>query len=155
MKLRAMAVVFSGLVLAGCVNSDSLSGNVYSASQAKQAQTITYGSIIHVRPVTIQGGDGNNALGAIGGAVVGGFLGNTVGGGTGRSLATAAGAVAGGLAGQKIQGQLNSANGVELEIRKDDGSNMIVVQKQDASQFAPGQRVAIAGYGSQITVSVR
>lgn len=100
---RALIVSLMGLSLAGCVNSDSLSGDVYTASEAKQVQNVTYGTIVHVRPVQIQGGDDANVIGAIGGAVLGGFLGNTVGGGSGRSLATAAGAVAGGVAGQSVR----------------------------------------------------
>ena len=94
-------------------------------------------------------------IGAIGGAVLGGFLGNTIGGGTGRSLATAAGAVAGGVAGQGVQGAMNKTQGVELEIRKDDGNTIMVVQKQGSTPFSVGQRVAIAGSGSQVTVSPR
>lgn len=104
---RVLIVSLMGVSLAGCVNNDSLSGDVYTASEAKQVQNVTYGTIVHVRPVQIRGGDDANVIGAIGGAVLGGFLGNTVGGGTGRSLATAAGAVAGGVAGQGVQGAMN------------------------------------------------
>ena len=155
MILRVLGVSLIGLTLAGCVNNDSLSGDVYSASEAKQVQNVTYGTIVNARPVQIQGGDENNVMGAIGGAVLGGFLGNTVGGGTGRSLATAAGAVAGGVAGQGVQGAMNKTQGVELEIRKDDGNTILVVQKQGSTPFSVGQRVAIAGSGSQVTVSPR
>ena len=94
---RVLVVSMVGLSLVGCVNNDTLSGDVYTASEAKQVQNVSYGTIVNVRPVQIQGGDDSNVIGAIGGAVLGGFLGNTVGGGTGRSLATAAGAVAGGV----------------------------------------------------------
>lgn len=150
-----LTVSLIGLSLAGCVNNDRLSGDVYSAAEAKQVQSVTYGTVVRVRPVEIQGGDDANAIGAIGGAVLGGLLGNTIGQGTGRSLATAAGAVAGGIAGQGVQGALNKTQGVELEIRKDDGNTIIVVQKQGKTQFAAGQRVAMASDGSQITVSPR
>ena len=74
--------------------------------------------------------------------------GNTIGGGTGRSLATAAGAVAGGVAGQGVQGAMNKTQGVELEIRKDDGSTIMVVQKQGNTRFSAGQRVVLASNGS-------
>ena len=127
---RVLVVSMVGLSLVGCVNNDTLSGDVYTASEAKQVQNVSYGTIVNVRPVQIQGGDDSNVIGAIGGAVLGGFLGNTVGGGTGRSLATAAGAVAGGVAGQGVQGAMNKTQGVELEIRKDDGNTIMVVQKQ-------------------------
>ncbi len=149
MILRVLAVSMIGFTLAGCVSSSGLSGDVYSASEAKQVQSVTYGTIVHTRAVQIQSGDDSNAIGAIGGAVLGGFLGNTIGGGTGRSLATAAGAVAGGVAGQGVQGAMNKTRGVELEIRKDDGNTIMVVQKQGSTPFSVGQRVAIAGSGSR------
>ncbi|MTH48239.1 outer membrane lipoprotein SlyB [Intestinirhabdus alba] len=152
---RVLIVSLTGLALAGCVNNDPLSGDVYTASEAKQVQNVTYGTVVNVRPVQIQGGDDTNVIGAIGGAVLGGFLGNTVGGGTGRSLATAAGAIAGGMAGQGVQGKLNKTQGVELEIRKDDGNTIMVVQKQGNSRFAAGQRVVLASNGSQVNVSPR
>lgn len=155
MMMRLLVVALAGITLAGCVNDNTLSGDVYSASEAKQIQTVTYGTLVSVRPVQIQGGDDSNVIGAIGGAVLGGFLGNTVGGGAGRSLATAAGAVAGGVAGQGVQGSLNKSQGVELEIRKDDGNTIMVVQKQAASRYAVGQRVSMASNGSQVTVSPR
>jgi len=155
MILRTLAVSLIGFTLAGCANDSTLSGDVYSASEAKQVQNVTYGTIVNARPVQIQGGNENNVIGALGGAVLGGFLGNTVGGGTGRSLATAAGAVAGGVAGQGVEGAINKRQGVELEIRKDDGNTIMVVQKQGNTRFAAGQRVVIASNGSQVTVSPR
>lgn len=78
-----------------------------------------------------------------------------MGGGTGRSLATAAGAVAGGVAGQGVQGAMNKTQGVELEIRKDDGNTIMVVQKQGDTRFSAGQRVVLASNGRQVTVSPR
>lgn len=143
------------LTLTGCMNSSRYAGDVYKASDAKIIQSVTYGTITHTRPVQIQAGDDKNIAGGIGGAVLGGFLGNTVGGGTGRSLATATGAVAGGMAGQKIQGEMNKVQGIELEIRKDDGNSVMVVQKQGTSVFTVGERVALASDGHQITVSPR
>ena len=147
---RVLVVSMVGLSLVGCVNNDTLSGDVYTASEAKQVQNVSYGTIVNVRPVQIQGGDDSNVIGAIGGAVLGGFLGNTVGGGTGRSLATA-----GGVAGQGVQSAMNKTQGVELEIRKDDGNTIMVVQKQGNTRFSPGQRVVLASDGSQVTVSPR
>jgi uncharacterized protein YcfJ len=48
-------------------------------------------------------GDEHKVLGTVGGAVVGGLLGNQIGGGTGKTLATIAGAAGGAYAGRKIQ----------------------------------------------------
>ncbi|ACT13412.1 glycine zipper 2TM domain-containing protein [Pectobacterium brasiliense] len=155
MMKRLLVVTLAGITLAGCANTSTLSGDVYSASEAKQVQTVTYGTIVSTRPVQIQAGEDSNVIGALGGAVLGGFLGNTIGGGSGRSLATAAGAVAGGVAGQSATGALNRTQGVELEIRRDDGSTIMVVQKQGDTKFSAGQRVAMASNGRSITVSPR
>ncbi len=122
MILRVLAVSMIGFTLAGCVSSSGLSGDVYSASEAKQVQSVTYGTIVHTRAVQIQSGDDSNAIGAIGGAVLGGFLETPSAAVPDASLATAAGAVAGGVAGQGVQGAMNKTQGVELEIRKDDGN---------------------------------
>lgn len=155
MMKRLLVVTLAGATLAGCANTSTLSGDVYSASEAKQVQTVTYGTIVSTRPVQIQAGEDSNVIGALGGAVLGGFLGNTIGGGSGRGLATAAGAVAGGVAGQSATGALNRTQGVELEIRRDDGTTMMVVQKQGNTKFSAGQRVAMASNGRSITVSPR
>ncbi len=66
-----VAVAIAVVTLTGCANNNTLSGDVFTASQAKQVQTVSYGTLISVRPVTIQGGDDNNVVGAIGGAVLG------------------------------------------------------------------------------------
>ncbi|MBC8950543.1 MULTISPECIES: glycine zipper 2TM domain-containing protein [Xenorhabdus] len=141
--------------LSGCADMGALSSDTYSIGQAKQAQTVTYGTILSVRPITIKGKQAGdpNMLGLIGGAVLGGLLGNTVGDGSGQRLATAAGAIAGGLAGQRIEGALDQTKGIELEIRMDSGKNIIIVQKLDSTVFSRGQRVRIANSGDSLTVS--
>lgn len=93
-----IVVAIATVTLAGCAN-DSMFGDVYSASQAKRVQTVRYGTLVSVRPVKIKNQGGFNMIGTLGGAVLGGFLGNTIGGGSGRSLATAVGVVSGGVAG--------------------------------------------------------
>ncbi|WP_050127112.1 outer membrane lipoprotein [Yersinia enterocolitica] len=161
MNKLIIAVALAATVLSGCANNQTASGDTFTASQARQVQTVTYGTVVSARPVTIQGGDKNNVAGAIGGAVVGGFLGNTIGGGRGNSLATAGGVVAGGvvaggMAGQGVQSAMNRSEGVQLEIRRDDGSSIVVVQAQGPTRFSAGQRVIIASDRSgTVTVSPR
>lgn len=149
-----VAVAIAVVTLTGCANNNTLSGDVFTASQAKQVQTVSYGTLISVRPVTIQGGDDNNVVGAIGGAVLGGFLGNAVGGGTGRSSSRSRRCCRRYCRARR-SGALNRTDGVQLEIRKDDGQTILVVQKQGPTQFSVGQRVMLANSGSTITVSPR
>jgi uncharacterized protein YcfJ len=47
--------------------------------------------------------DEHRLLGTVGGAVIGGVLGNQIGGGSGKKVATVAGAAAGGYAGNQVQ----------------------------------------------------
>lgn len=150
-----LVIAITAAVLSGCSANRTSSGDTFTAAQARQVHTVTYGTVVSVRPVTIQGGDGTNVAGTLGGAVVGGFLGNTIGGGSGRNLATATGVVGGAVVGQGVQSSMNRSAGIELEIRRDDGTNIVVVQAQGSSQFHSGQRVAIATRGTTVTVSPR
>ncbi|PWD87920.1 glycine zipper 2TM domain-containing protein [Ignatzschineria cameli] len=139
------------LTLAGCTNSSLYSGDVYTGNQAKTVQSVSYGTVVAVRPVTIQAE--GSSLGTVSGAVLGGVLGNAMGGGRGRNITTAVGAVAGGIAGNKIEQQVDKVQGVELDIKTDSGQTIAVVQKQDKSLFRPGQRVRMVGSGRNINVS--
>jgi outer membrane lipoprotein SlyB len=71
---------------------------------------------------TAQEPEPTTGLGAVGGAVAGGLLGNQVGGGRGRVLATIAGAVGGGLAGNGIEHAVRKATNYQVQVRMQDGS---------------------------------
>ena len=78
--------------------------------------------------VTVQGvhavkrkGEGG-AAGIVGGAVVGGLLGNQIGKGTGNTVATVGGAVAGGYVGNEVQKRVTSKNVWVTKVKMKDGS---------------------------------
>ncbi|MBO1110134.1 hypothetical protein J2R62_18650, partial [Plesiomonas shigelloides] len=91
MRLGVLALMVTAL--AGCANTSTLSGDVYSSSQARTAQSVQFGNIVSVRPVRIQA-ESSGIVGGMGGAVDGGLLGSTLGRGTGQDIATAGGAIA-------------------------------------------------------------
>jgi len=62
-----------------------------------------------------------SGVGAVGGAVVGGLLGNMVGGGNGKKLATVAGAVGGGYAGNEIEKSQKSYTVWIVQVKDADG----------------------------------
>jgi outer membrane lipoprotein SlyB len=62
-----------------------------------------------------------SGVGVVGGAVVGGLLGNQVGGGTGRTLATIAGAVGGGYAGNDVEIRTRTATTLQVWVRLVEG----------------------------------
>lgn len=160
MKKVALLTFLATTLLVGCQNSDVYSGDVYTADQAKQVQHITYGTVLSVRPVKIQtnassDGSSNNIVGSLSGAILGGFLGNTIGNGTGNSLAIAGGAIGGALLGGEIQDTVSQTNAVELEVRQDNGSVIVLVQKATANQFQVGQEVRLVTNGKQVSASPR
>lgn len=152
---RIFVVAMVTVSLAGCVNSNSLSGDVYSKDEAKAAQSVSYGTVVSARAVKIQASE-SSVLGTIGGAVLGGLIGHSIGGGTGNKIATAGGAIAGAAAGSKIEGAVNQVDAVELEVRRENGSTFVVVQKGNIKSFYAGQAVRITASGDgKVSVSPR
>ena len=151
-KVTVALALMMSVGLTGCANTDVFSGDVYSADQAKEARSISYGTIVSVRPVKIQA-DNNGVIGSVGGGgALGGIAGSAIGGGTGQAIAGVIGAIGGAIAGSKIEEKMSQVNGAELVIRKDNREEIVVVQKADPS-FKAGRRVRIVG-GSSLNVSV-
>ena len=142
-KVTVALALMMSIGLTGCANTDIFSGDVYEAGQAKEARSISYGTIVSVRPVKIQA-DNPGVLGTV--------CGGALGGGTGQAIATAVGAIGGAIIGSKTEEKMSQVNGAELVIRKDNREEIVVVQKADPS-FKAGRRVRIVG-GSSLNVSV-
>ena len=102
------------------------------------------GNIESVREIThrAQG----SGLGAAGGAVLGGLLGNQIGGGHGRQLATVAGAVGGAVVGNQVEGNMKATRSYQIRVRLDDGSARTFSQ-QSAAGWRSGDRVRIVNGG--------
>ncbi|MCB8887638.1 glycine zipper 2TM domain-containing protein [Vreelandella malpeensis] len=153
MKRLLPIAALSLLTLAGCANTSTYSGDVYRGNQAQTGQSVSYGTIVAVRPVQIQADSrAGGLLGTGGGAVIGGLLGSQVGGGTGRQLATVAGALGGSVAGSSIEDRANRVSALEMEVRRDDGTDVVVVQRADR-QYQAGQRVRLIGSGGNLSVA--
>lgn len=151
-KFGLAAALFASLTLAGCSNTDVYGGDVYRGDQAKEARSISYGTIVSVREVKIQP-NSQSALGTIGGGVLGGIAGSTIGGGRGQAIAAVVGAIAGGVIGSKVEEKASQVDSLEMVIRKDDGQEIVVVQKKDTG-FIPGKRVRIVGSHADLNVSL-
>lgn len=153
MKKLMMICLFSGVVsvLGGCVTTQS--GNVYSREDVRRPQAVSMGTIVSLRPVTIEGT--KSLIGVGTGAVVGGIAGSTIGGGKGTYLAAIAGAVLGGAAGAMAEEGLTKQNGVEITVREDSGYTRAYVQDAgDTPIFRVGDRVRILTVNGQSRVSL-
>lgn len=98
------------------------------------------GNIESVRAIK-QRAEGSG-LGAAGGAVIGGLLGNQIGGGTGRQIATVAGAVGGAVVGNQVEGNMKATTSYEIRVRLDDGT-LRTFNQSSAPQWRSGDRVRI------------
>lgn len=152
-KLNKFAVaavtIFTIASSTGC--ADAYSNNTYAANQSGVWQNVSYGVVTNVRQITIQE-DNNMPVGAVAGAVVGGLLGHAIGGGTGKKLATVGGVVLGGLAGNAAQTQANKTQGLEIEVRLDNGQTISTVQS-GSQDINVGTRVRITDTGGRTKIS--
>ncbi len=134
-------VALGGLVLAtACTGTPA--NSTYSGYGVGRTAYVTYGTIVSMRNVVVQGGD--SGVGTIGGAALGGVAGSFIGGNSfrGNLLGAVGGALLGGLVGNTAESELSKGNAVEFIIRQDDGQTISVVQTNE-NNFRPGQRVAI------------
>ncbi|WP_368639743.1 glycine zipper 2TM domain-containing protein [Castellaniella ginsengisoli] len=149
-RLAAIAgVSLSLLILGGCANQ-SASSSTYTYGQAQQEQIVRYGTVVSVRPVTIQS-DKSSGVGALGGAALGGVAGSAIGGGRGQILASIGGALLGGLAGNAVENQVGKTRGLEITVRLDNGETRVIAQADDVA-LSSGQRVQVISGGGPTRV---
>jgi outer membrane lipoprotein SlyB len=139
------AIALLPFFLVSCAQ-DSLTGDTVSRGEAGRAQSVSTGTITSIRPVKIEG---NTTGGTLVGAGVGGLLGNQIGGGSGRTAATVGGALVGGAVGSNVGQNVTSRNGIEIEVRLDQGGNRVsVVQEVNPREsFSVGDRVRVINGG--------
>ena len=89
-----------------------------------------------------------NAVGAIGGALIGGGLGSLIGGGTGKTVATVVGAVGGGFVGNVLARKEQPLVWV-VGVRYDDGS-YATIQQTSAPGLRIGDRVRVTSTGIEL-----
>lgn len=83
-----------------------------------------------------------SGIGAAGGAILGGLLGNQVGGGNGRKLATVAGAVGGAVVGNQVEGNMKATTSYQVHVRLDNGKERTFTL-QNLNGFNSGDRIRI------------
>jgi len=129
------------LALAACGTSNTTSSTGTGAPTAT-ANVSGTGVVQAIDVVPKQAG--GPGLGTVGGAVVGGLLGNQVGSGGGRTAATIAGAAGGAYAGRQMEKRSQAGAGevYRVTVRMDDGSLQALAQ-ETAPQVNIGDRVRL------------
>ncbi|MCB5362629.1 glycine zipper 2TM domain-containing protein [Pusillimonas sp. CC-YST705] len=149
-RFAGLAATLAALaVVSGCARN-SASSSVYTYGQAQQEQIVRIGTVIAVRPVTIQQEKGSG-VGMVAGGALGGVAGNAIGGGTGRAIATVGGVILGGLLGDTVENQVNKTQGLEITVQLDNGETRVVAQAADVN-ITNGQRVRLISGGGPTRV---
>lgn len=148
-QVVAITAVVLALGLSGCASRQT--GDVYTRGEARQPATVQYGTIVALRPVTIEGT--KSPIGGAAGSIAGGIAGSTVGGGRGSAISAVIGAVAGGLLGSMAEEGITRASGVEIIVRLSGGGDRAYVQELQANErFNVGDQVRILSTGSNSRV---
>ncbi|MFC7608175.1 outer membrane lipoprotein [Teichococcus aestuarii] len=140
-SLRAgLAVMLIGGTVAACAPQQT--GATYSSAALGRAASVSYGTIVGMRPVQVQGN--SSGVGTAAGAVAGGVAGSFIGGDwRSNALAGLGGAVLGGLAGNAIGRGVSDGQAVEFFVREDQGGDISVVQTNEEG-LGVNDRVVIA-----------
>ena len=152
--LGLLAPLVFAMTLGAC-NDGVQPGVVQSAQGGYRGET---GRVIAIRDVSLRsGGSGMNdgtliggGVGAAGGAIAGAAIGGTAGSAV---LGGVLGAVGGAIAGTAID-QNSTRRGIEVTIRKDDGSTVTIAQPDDGD-VQMGDRVAIIYNNNGVARAVR
>ena len=142
---KTIAAILVSVALSGCAV------NMHHAGEANQNLTPVFledVAIVDVMPVVMTASKSSTPkiVGALGGAALGGLLGNQVGNGNGKKWATAVGAIAGGALGASVADSASAqttAPGLEIVVRRQNGELQRLVQPQSPDRFAPGQKVRL------------
>ncbi len=116
-------------------------------AQAEPARRATCGNCGRVESVrTIKTRAEGSGVGAAGGAILGGLLGNQIGGGNGRKLATVAGAVGGAVVGNQVEGNMKARVSYEVHVRMDNGKSR-TFHLQNLNGYNTGDRIKVINGG--------
>jgi outer membrane lipoprotein SlyB len=110
------------LVIAAAIATAAIAAHAQGGTATNSAASLcdSCGRVQSVHKEKRKGQGG--ATGIVGGAVVGGLIGNQFGHGNGKALATVGGAAAGGFAGNEVQKQVTSKEVWVTSVRMKDGS---------------------------------
>lgn len=134
----AALAAFAVVLLAGCGAQPAYQVTDLPAARAGRVESIQSHTVQNVP----------NAVGAIGGALIGGGLGSLIGGGTGRTVATVVGAIGGAYVGNELAGKDTSLVWV-VGVRYDDGT-YATIQQTSAPGLRIGDRVLVTSTGIQL-----
>ena len=147
--VQSLVLVVAVTVLSACATS---SPDVISRQDAQVAAQVQDGTVISIRPVTVDGSQ--SGMGAAAGGIVGAAVGT--GGSTIQrekiGLGVLAG-VAGALAGNAIQRMATKEEAFEIIVQLRNGDRRAIVQAKGNETLLAGDSVIIVTSGGKVRVS--
>lgn len=147
-RLFLYLVAASLTVLSAC---STTSPDVISRGNAQRLSQVKDGTVLSVRPVTVDGSQSGG--GATAGGVIGGVAGSSVGGKREKVAVGVLGAVAGAVIGNAVERAATREDAVEILIQLRNGQRRAVVQAKGKENFAPGDAVILVTTGGKVRVT--
>ena len=145
-RIAASALLVA--LLAGCTTT---SPDVISRQDANRMSTVVDGTVLSLRPVTV---DGNQSgIGATAGGVVGGIAGSSVGGRRESVAVGVIGAVAGAVIGNAIERNTTREEALEILVQLRNGERRAIVQAKGTEELKAGDPVIIVTTGGKVRVT--
>jgi outer membrane lipoprotein SlyB len=144
-KLIATAAV---VALAAC---STTSPDVISRYDAQRMAVVQDGTILSIRPVTVEGSQSGG--GAAAGGVIGAVAGSSVGGSREGVIVGVLGAVAGAVAGNAIERSATREGAVEILVQLRNGERRSIVQARGGETLLAGDAVIITTSGGRSRVT--
>lgn len=149
MKNFALAAVVAALTaMAGCTTT---SPDVVQRGDAQRMSTVLDGTVLSVRPVTVDGTQ--SGVGAAAGGVVGAIAGSSVGGRREGAVIGVLGAVLGGVVGNAAERMTTKEEAVEILVQLRSGERRAIVQATGGETLQPGDAVVIVSTGGKVRVT--
>ena len=142
--LTCLAVV----ALAACTTT---SPDVISRYDAQRMAVVQDGTIVSIRPVTVEGTQSGG--GAAAGGVIGAVAGSSVGGSRESVIVGVLGAVAGAVAGNAIERGATREGAVEILVQLRNGERRSIVQARGGETLYAGDPVVITTSGGRARVT--
>ena len=146
--MKKLLIALSAAALAACTTT---SPDVVQRGDAQRLSQVQDGTVLSVRPVTV---DGNQSgIGATAGGVVGGIAGSSVGGRRESVVVGVLGAVAGGVIGNAVERAGTKEEAVEILIQLKNGERRAIVQAKGSETLNPGEAVILVTTGGKTRVT--
>jgi len=146
---KILLVTCASFALSACANP---SQKHYMASEVGQIKTTSFGTVVNIEPITIQGE--NTGSGEAIGAVAGGLGGAAFGDGTGQLMAAIGGALAGAIAGAVTEQAISNTTGFDITVTLENGETITAAQYFDEKDefINVGDRVMVQRQGTYMRV---